>query len=151
MRVNARHIFLYIVIASSALVAARASHDFLLPLNVELTPPDATVPPTCARFFAEDGWGNGAWDDKRPHALLLLGIDFDCRVEVLYGYGGYDHDGTGEWLSLSGFIRGHSLVVPIDIYAADAEYEINAEATELSGRFRSRDGIRTARVTLTRL
>jgi hypothetical protein len=128
-----------------------AAYDFLRPLNVDVFAPEDNVPETCARFFSATGWGNGAWNENRPHELYVTQMDFDCNVDVLYGFGGWDHDGSGEWLSLAGTIRGDKLLLAIDIYEADVFYLLSEDGESLSGRFESRDRTRIATVRLTRL
>lgn len=128
-----------------------ADHDLIIPLNVQMITPDETVPPSCRRFFNPAGWGEGAWDDARPHALLVTRIDSDCTATVIYGYGGWNHDGTGDWISLSAAIRGDRLIVPLPLMDAFAEYEITVNGQFLHGRFHSRDRARTSEVLLQRL
>ena len=140
------------VVMSTLLTAvAYADHDFVRPLNIQLFALADNVPAGCARFFSATGWGDGAWDENRPHELYVTFIDFDYNAEVLYGFGGWSHDATGEWLTLSGTIRGNQLMIPMDVYAAHVIYGLSSNGERLSGKFKSRDAKRTATVALTRL
>ena len=143
------------ILACALLVAAPApalaDHDFVRPLNIDKYAPAENVPRACASFYSETGWGNGAWDERRPHELHITEIDADCNAKLLYGYGSWDHDGTGEWLALRGVIRGDELKVAIDIYEADVVYVLTDDATLLLGTFTSRDATRHASVRLSKI
>ena len=88
-----------------------SDNDLLKPLNLKMSPPHDEVPAHCGQFYNEAGWGGGAWNDGRPHELYVTRVEVDCTALVLYGYGGWNHDGTGDWFSLKGEILGNRLVV----------------------------------------
>ena len=128
-----------------------ADHDLMRPLNIASTAPGADVPPECARFFSDTGWGDGAWDDGRPHELHVTSIKKDCTAMVLYGYGGWHHDGTGEWFSLVAKIERGRLIVFIPEHNAVATYEISQDVMTLSGVWEKTDESATSYVSLRRL
>ena len=109
------------------------------------------MPVRCAQFYNEAGWGDGAWDDGRPHQLFVTRVEVNCTASVYYGYGGWNHDGTGDWFSLKAEILGDRLVVFIPEHDAVATYQMSAEGMELFGVWEKNDGSSDAYVTLKRL
>ena len=128
-----------------------AIHDLMRPLNIPSVAPAADVPGECARFFNDAGWGDGAWDGGRPHELHVTSIEKDCTATVLYGYGGWQHDGTGEWFSLAAKIERGRLVVFIPEHDAVATYEISHDVMTLFGVWEKTDESATSFVSLRRL
>ena len=128
-----------------------ADHDLLTPLNINTQVPLAGVSVECARFFNLGGWGDGAWDGGRPHQLHVTSIDSNCNATVLYGYGGWNRDGSGNWLSLSAQIHGVRLVVLIPEHDAVATYVLSDDGETLSGVWEKLDESVTAFVSLRRL
>ena len=130
---------------------AWSSHDLLRPTGITYLTPDDTVPEECARFFSPTGWGDGAWDGGRPHELHITNVEADCTATVLYGYGGWKHDGTGDWYSLPGEIKRDRLIVSIPEHNAVATYEISHDALTLTGVWEKDDESAIAFVLLERL
>lgn len=128
-----------------------SSHDLLRPTGMTYVTPLDAVPSECARFFSPTGWGDGAWDGGRPHELHVISVEADCTAIVLYGYGGWKHDGTGDWFSLAAQIKRDRLIVPIPEHNAVATYEISRDATQLSGVWEKTDQSATSYVLLERL
>ena len=90
-------------------------------------------------------------DGGRPHQLHVTSIDSNCNATVLYGYGGWNHDGSGNWLSLSAQIHGVRLVVLIPEHDAVATYVLSDDGETLSGVWEKLDESVTAFVSLRRL
>ena len=132
-------------------VTGYSAHDLLRPLNINALAPVDDVPLECARFFSPAGWGEGAWDDGRPHELHITSIETDCSASVLYGYGGWNHDGTGDWFSLSAEIKRGRLIVFIPEHDALATYEISDDGMMLSGVWEKTDESAVSYVSLKRL
>ena len=128
-----------------------SDHDLLMPLNLKMSRPGDDVPVNCARFYSESGWGGGDWNGGRPHELYVISVQADCTALVCYGYGGWNHDGTGDWFSLRAEILSDRLVVLIPEHTAVAPYAISADGMNLSGVWEKNDGSSTAYVTLKRL
>ena len=109
------------------------------------------MPEECARFFNPTGWGDGAWDGGRPHELHVINVETNCTATVLYGYGGWYHDGTGDWFSLPAEIKRGRLIVSIPEHNAVATYEISWDVMTLSGVWKKNDESATSYVLLKRL
>ena len=58
-----------------------------LPQNLEITQPGADVPADLAGFVGK--WGNGKWDGKLCHTLVVLGVNQGGNASAIYSWGTY--------------------------------------------------------------
>ena len=128
-----------------------SDHDLIRPIKIPTTSPGDDVPPSCAWFFNAAGWGDGSWDGGRAHKLHVATIESDCSATVFYGYGGWHHDGTGDWFLLPAKIERGRLIVAIPEHNAVATYQLSHDLMTLSGVWEKTDESSTAYVTLKRL
>ncbi len=68
-------------------IASAQECDAVLP-TYEIATPKQDVPEAYERFLGL--WGNGKWDDKLCHKLVVESVDMDGNVSAIYSWGVYE-------------------------------------------------------------
>lgn len=90
-----------------------------LPSDLEITIPTEDVPAELARFSGV--WGDGAWDGKLCHTLVVQSIDKYGNVITIYSTGDYASM-DAEYNKIPGIIKNGRLVLSTFPNGAETSY-----------------------------
>lgn len=109
--------------ASSAATTDTASCTTPLPADVTVASPSEAVPANYAKFSGT--WGDGKWNDKLCHLLVVTEVNADGSVTAIYSHGSYPDWGidTPAWYEADGTIKDGKLVLDQFPNGAQAIYE----------------------------
>lgn len=108
--------------------------------TVEKPGPD--VPPECAIFSEEKGWGQGKWDGRIPNEVWVQKIEKgngECIAEVVYVWGAANlGPRTPGHKKVSGVIRGSKMFITLR-ETTKVTYTIENDGKELSGLYERKE------------